>query len=649
MRKILAFLFLIVISFSFAQEADGNEVANVESVTDTVGSERILSFHADIDVNKNSGLTVTEKIKVHSLGAEIKRGIFRSLPLTRNLNNTVQKVRYDIISVKKNGADEDFHEEYEDGYLKIYIGNKDVILEPGNYDYEIKYTTEKQIGFFAQYDEFYWNVNGTFWGFPVDNISATVNLPEGAGILQNSCYTGRQGSTSQNCTADVLSEHSITWNAKNLGANEGLTIAVGFKKGIMIPPPPPTFLERFGILIAGIAVFLGLVMYYISTWRKYGIDPEKPTVYPQFNAPDNLSPASLGFINSENFKNKYLTAALVNLAVNGYVKIIEGEDSGLLGLFKSKMFTVKKMKNADQSLPKEEINLMNSLFSGGDSIDFDGQYNSKIETAVRSFDQTLKFQHDALLNEGNNTRKLYLPLIVITVIYLLGLFVSLKMFPEFEKIVVGGFLYVFLLVCFLITGYLFKLYPVLFKIFLIIPAVILVILGGLIFNHNEFTIDNNFNICYIFIVLGFTSLIIYQYLIRRPSEEKLKKKSLIEGFKMYMGAAENTQLQFHNPPTMTPESFEKLLPFAMVLGVDEIWGKKFDALLTRMSTEYQNNWYVGSSMNHFAMAGILNSSLTNSIQTSATQPSSSGSSSGSGSGGGGFSGGGGGGGGGGGW
>ena len=105
---------------------------------------------------------------------------------------------------------------------------------------------------------------------------------------------------------------------------------------------------------------------------------------------------------------------------------------------------------------------------------------------------------------------------------------------------------------------------------------------------------------------------------------------------MYMGAAENEQIKFHNPPEMTPQSFEKLLPFAMVLGVDDIWGKKFDDLLKKMSYEYQSNWYVGSSMNHFAMANVLNSSLTNSIQSAARQPSSSS----SGSGGGGFSGGG---------
>lgn len=648
MKKILSVFFLIVFFFSYAQEAEEAETSGSESVSFNEGSERIINFHANIDVDKKSGIAVTEEIKVHSLGDKIKRGIFRSLPLTRDLNNTVQKVNYHIISVKKNGIDEDYHEEYEDGFLKIYFGNKDVILSQGDYDYELKYTTEKQIGFFEKYDEFYWNVNGNDWDFPVDKISAKVNLPDGAGILQNSCYTGVLGSNSQNCTVKVLSEHSIEWNAENLQSSEGLTIAVGFKKGIMIPPPLPTFLERFGILTAGIIVFLGLVFYYVSTWKKYGVDPEKPTVYPQFNVPDDLSPASLGFIHSETFKNKYLTASLVNLAVKGFVKIFEGEDDGLLVFFKSKVFTVKKLKNADEKLPKEEVNLMNNLFVTGETIKFDGKYNSKIEKAVQSFDQNLKFQHDKFLNEGNNTKKIFLPLIIMTVMYVLGLILSFKIFPEFEKVIVGGLLYVFLLVCFLITGYLFKLYPVLFKIFLIIPTVILIVLGSLLLNHHEFTIDNNFNICYIFIVLGFTSLIIYQFLIRRPSEEKLRKKSLIEGFKMYMGAAENEQLKFHNPPTMTPEAFEKFLPFAIVLGVDEIWGQKFDDLLTRMSTEYQNNWYVGSSMNHFAMTSMLNSGLTNSIQTASTKPSNSGSS-GSGSGGGGFSGGGGGGGGGGGW
>lgn len=646
MKKLTAFLFLLLFSFGFAQD----KVVVPDQLSLVNNIERIINFHADIDVDQNSGLSITEKIKVHSEGNEIKRGIFRTLPLVRNLNGRTQKVKYNIVSVKKNGADEDYHEEIEDGFLKIYLGNKDVILSPGDYDYKIKYTTEKQIGFFDKYDELYWNVNGTEWSFPVDSISATVNLPQGAGIIQNSCYKGAYGSTSQDCLAKILSEHSIEWSAKDLVAGEGVTIAVGFKKGIMIPPPPPTFLEKFGILIAGIIIFLGLLIYYYSTWKKYGVDPETPTVYPQFNSPDDLSPASLGYIRSESFKNKYLTASLVNLAIKGYVQIIETEDSGVFGLFESKQFTVKKLKDPDQNLAKEEISLMNSLFASGlDSVKFDGKYDPKIEQTVRSFQSALKFQHDQLLNKGNNFKKLILPILVILGVYVLGLFVSFTIFPEFEKVLLGIFLLAMLTVVFVICMVLFKFYPGLFKLFLVIPVIAFLFLGVLIYKGSDFTIDHNFNVCYIFIVLACMSLVIYQFLIKRPSEEKLRKKSLIEGFKMYMGAAENQQIKFHNPPEMTPQSFEKLLPFAMVLGVDDIWGKKFDDLLKKMSYEYQSNWYVGSSMNHFTMASVLNSSLTQSIQSSATQPSSSGGSSGSGSGGGGFSGGGGGGGGGGGW
>jgi len=650
MKKILAFFLLIIFSFNYSQEAEGAEAVSSESTNFNDGSERIINFHATIDVDKNSGLNITEKIKVHSLGDKIKRGIFRSLPLTRNLNNTTQKVQYNVVSVKKDGIDEDFHEEYDDGFLKIYVGNKDVILSPGDYDYEIQYSTEKQIGFFPKYDELYWNVNGNDWDFPVDRISATINLPQGAGILQNSCYKGSYGSNSQDCNAKVLSEHSIEWSAENLGSGEGLTVAVGFKKGVMIPPPPPTFLEKFGILIAGIIIFLGLSLYYYYTWKKYGVDPEKPIVYPQFNSPDDLSPASLGYIENENFKNKFLTAALVNLAIKGYIQIIEGDDSGILGLFKSKMFTVKKLKEPDQNLPKEEIGLMNNLFvDGEDLIKFDGKYDSNVGNALSSFKSSLNFQHDKFLNEGNNSKKLIIPILIILVVYFLGLFVSFRLFPEFEKVFLGIFLLVILTVFSVISIVLFKFYPGLFKLFLVFPVIAFIVLGVLIHNESDFTIDNNFNVCYIFIILSSMFLVIYQFLIKRPSEDKLRKKSLIEGFKMYMGAAENEQIKFHNPPEMTPQSFEKLLPFAMVLGVDDIWGKKFDDLLQKMSYEYQSNWYVGSSINHFAMTSVLNSSLTNSIQSAATQPSSSGSSSGSGSGGGGFSGGGGGGGGGGGW
>ncbi|MDR2205632.1 MAG: DUF2207 domain-containing protein [Flavobacteriaceae bacterium] len=615
--------------------------------------ERIISFHSDIFVDRNSELTVTENIEVYSNSEQIQRGIFRALPLERNVDNRKFRVKYDIISISKNGIEEKYHTKIANGFYYIYIGNENIFLQPGNYDYQIKYKTENQIGFFEKYDELYWNVNGSQWTFLTENISATVHLPKGSQIIQNQCYTGNYGSASQNCESKILSENEIEWSASNLYSRENLTIAVGFKKGIMIPPPPPSFMEKYGILIAGFLVFLFLFGYYFVTWQKYGVDPQKPTVYPQFNSPENLSPASIGYIKTERFQNNMLTASLVNLAVKGFVKIIETEEKGFLGISSTKIFTVKKTKEPDESLAKEEVGLMNNLFSGGNtSVEFSGEYDSKIEKTVNSFRANLQYQYDNFLNEGNNRVKIWLPFLLITAIYAIGLLFSYAKYPDFIQVFIGIFLYVVLMIFFAIITFVAANFQLSWKVFMFSGIALFFILTNVFTASNfsgisELTLNRNFGICYVFIAVSVLSLMFYQYLIKRPSEEKLRKQSLIEGLEMYMGAAENQLLKFHNPPQMTPKIFETFLPFAMVLGVDAIWGKKFETMLKQTSTNYSGDWYAGTGnyMNFYAFGSALNSGLTQSIQSASTQPSSSG----SGSGGGGFSGGGGGGGGGGGW
>lgn len=663
MKRFVLFLALFFLqaqaNLFYAQEVEEADIAEAPILVSDE-SERILNFHSDITIDKDGKVLVTEHIKVKSLGNKIQRGIFRNLPLTRNLNNRSNKVSYKIIYVKKNGADEPFREESENSVKKIYIGDKNIILSPGIYDYELQYSTKNQIGFFENYDEFYWNVNGADWDFGVDEISAKVTLPEGADILQNSCYTGNQGSKDSNCQVNVINSREISWDAKKLFQEEGLTIAVGFKKGIVLPPPPPTFVELYSVpILLGIG-FLGFLFVCFSEWRKYGIDHQKPTVYPQFNSPHDLSPASIGYLKQEGYKENFVTAAIVNLAIKGFIKIEETEESSFLGLSKSKIFTLTKLKDSSSTLPREEESLMANLFSTSKSIKISGSYNSRIENAVQSFRGSLDFQHSKLLKEGSNASKLTKPIVIVAGLYLSGLIISLFLTKEFGSVIIGMFVLVGVAVISAILIYIVN-QSVSFKfggcagVFITIFGIVFV--GGftipLLFMSFLPGIELPFKACFVFLGLSAIALIIYSYLIKQPSVEKLRKQSLIEGFEMYMGAAENQQLKFHNPPQFTPELFEKYLPFAIVLGVDKIWGKKFENLLKQTSVDYSATWYSGGTMQPYAFGSMLNSSLTNSISSASTQPSSSssgsGSSSSSGSGGGGFSGGGGGGGGGGGW
>tara|TARA_R110002073_G_scaffold4213_4_gene28077 strand:+ start:37888 stop:39618 length:1731 start_codon:yes stop_codon:yes gene_type:complete len=555
-------------------------------------SERVLSFHSEIVVDTSSVITVKESIKIYATGNIFKRGITRTIPTERvDSLGKRSKLDYKIISVEKDGKDSKYHTEKGSGEITIYVGEESVFLNEGEYKYTITYRMSGQIGFFDTFDEIYWNVNGFKWDLPFNQVSSQITLPIGGEIIQNACYTGRYGSDGTNCNSTILSENSIRISAENLSAGENLTVSVGFKKGIVHqppPPPPPTFFQKFGALIlSGFMSFI-LLFYYGFTWLKWGIDPVKPTVYPQFEVPEQMTPASVGMIDKQHYYGDLITGAILNLAVKGYIKIEEDIEKYIFGLFKNKQYILHKLKEDTGSLNKEESVLLSKLFLNESTLILDGKHDKKVENAVTAFRASLKKQHNSLIYQGINLKFWVVPILAM-------------------------FAFVFLF------GFLTSQY---------------------------FRGENDVLVFFLFVILNIIFFFIYQYLIRKPAVEKLRLKSLIEGFKMYMSAAEEKQIAHFNPPDLTPEIFEKLLPYALVLGAEDVWGEKFQNLIDKsiIDQNYQPTWYAGNIGNFSAFNHSLNSSLSNSINSSATPPSSS-----SGSGGGGFSGGGGGGGGGGGW
>ena len=121
----------------------------------------------------------------------------------------------------------------------------------------------------------------------------------------------------------------------------------------------------------------------------------------------------------------------------------------------------------------------------------------------------------------------------------------------------------------------------------------------------------------------------------------------IEGFRQYLGVAEEARLDALNPPDKTPELFERFLPYAVALDVENHWAQRFAGVLAAAAAAGATaSWYSGSHDWHdpTGFANHLGGELSSTIASASEAPGSS-----SGSGGGGFSGGGGGGGGGGGW
>jgi uncharacterized membrane protein len=134
-----------------------------------------------------------------------------------------------------------------------------------------------------------------------------------------------------------------------------------------------------------------------------------------------------------------------------------------------------------------------------------------------------------------------------------------------------------------------------------------------------------------------------------PTREGRAVLDRIAGFKQYLSITERERLDRMHPPEDTPELFEKYLPYAIALEVENRWAARFASVLAAAAASGQQgfSWYSGSHTPWNDADGFtrsVGSSLASSVSSASTAPGSS-----SGSGGGGSSGGGGGGGGGGGW
>jgi uncharacterized membrane protein len=139
--------------------------------------------------------------------------------------------------------------------------------------------------------------------------------------------------------------------------------------------------------------------------------------------------------------------------------------------------------------------------------------------------------------------------------------------------------------------------------------------------------------------------------LQAPTLAGRKVMDQIEGFRQYLGIAEEDRLNALNPPDKTPQLFERFLPYAIALDVENRWARRFAAVLAAAGTGAAvGTWYAGRydpSRDPVGFADHLGGALSSTIASAASPPGSSGGS--GGSGGGGSSGGGGGGGGGGGW
>src|SRR5215472_677740 len=207
--------------------------------TDDEPVERIRSFDSQIRLNADGSMQVQETIEVQAAGIEIHHGIYRDFPTRyKDFFGNRYTVMFEIVSVQRDGHTEPHHTESLANGVRVYFGDKNTLISPGVHRYIFTYQTNRQLGFFEDHDEFYWNVTGTGWIFPIDLATATVILPPQIHNFVSGLngYTGAMGERGKQFTASRDEEGNPYFRTETLAPHQGLTIVVTWPKGLIAEP-----------------------------------------------------------------------------------------------------------------------------------------------------------------------------------------------------------------------------------------------------------------------------------------------------------------------------------------------------------------------------------------------------------------------------
>ena len=327
---------------------------------------RIESFRAQIDVLPDSTVSVTESITAHFLGGPW-HGLYREIPVEYY---TPQGMNYSLFLDVKGVTDGSgrrlrFESSRERHYrkLKIFIDNADDSVQTIN----IEYTVANALKFHEDFDEFYWNVTGDEWDVPIRSASASITLPAAAKNIRANFATGAYGSRGQDAQISIADNGIEVHTTSPLPYHHGLTVAVAFDKGAL---REPTTFDQVLLFFRSnwplvFPFLVALVMYWI--WYKNGRDPRLRPIAAQYEPPDKLTPSEVGTLIDNSADMRDITAAIVDLAVRGYLVLRDRSDSRMMGLYKTQSysFILKKGRAEWSSLKPHEQSLLDGIFTVG--------------------------------------------------------------------------------------------------------------------------------------------------------------------------------------------------------------------------------------------------------------------------------------------
>lgn len=381
-------------------------------------------------------------------------------------------------------------------------------------------------------DGFYWSVIPAEQCVNIKKVIARVILPTAFDDheVQQGIFIGPVADLQEGGEFN-MSGNTLFYQGYNIDPWEEFNILARWPKGYVHLPDKWWISKvwqylKFPYYALPVAVFAFLLIWFF----KYGRDPRgKGKIVPQYEPPADLPPEHLGTLVEERVKIKFIISILINLAQRGYLHI---QEESRQGLFSKSDYTFEKRRvfRGDPSLSAVELFFLESLFELSPS---GGKASVKLSTLKNRFASKMNTIQAMIMQD-------------------------------------------------LVDNRYFREHPgkLRFKYFIIAASLSCIglptwVIGGIVFHH-IFAGAPLFICAFLFFI--FAPLM----------PQKTKKGALAhewaEGFRLFLKNAERYRLK-----KLTPDIFNKYLPYAMVFGLEKQWAQSFEGLLLE-----QPDWYNSS-------------------------------------------------------
>jgi uncharacterized membrane protein YgcG len=330
---IVAALGMVVVPIAMALASEGANAPSPGAAVVNVDDFEFESMHVDYtldrDVDGTSRLTAVETLVALFPEIDQNRGILRDIPAEYQRVD----IGLQVVSVTdENGTPVVFERSTFTDYQGIdfvSLSIDDDTFKHGRTTYVITWTARDIVGTFADTStqEFFWDVNGTGWRQGFGSVTADLHLATGLAedlTGRTTCYFGYEGST-DTCALERTAD-GFAMDAGPLFSYQNATIAVGFEPGTFRAGTPvdrtwPAVVLPWALVGLLSAAGALAILFRRLVWTHA---PGRGIIVPEYEGPEEL-----GVMAAAELVRRpagALPAQLVKLAVDDVVRLIEDPD-----------------------------------------------------------------------------------------------------------------------------------------------------------------------------------------------------------------------------------------------------------------------------------------------------------------------------------